>query len=127
GSVLEGHGSVDESMLTGEPIPVEKRPGDRLIGATLNGTGSLIMRAEKVGDETMLARIVALVAEAQRSRAPIQGLADKVSGIFVPTVVAIALLSFGAWAIWGPQPRLAFALVNAVAVLIIACPCALGL
>ncbi|MFO7564590.1 MAG: heavy metal translocating P-type ATPase [Enhygromyxa sp.] len=127
GTVLEGHGAVDESMLTGEPLPVEKRPGDPLIGATQNGTGSLIMQAEKVGSETMLARIVALVAEAQRSRAPIQALADKVSGVFVPTVVAIALLAFVVWAIWGPQPRLAYALVNAVAVLIIACPCALGL
>jgi Cu+-exporting ATPase len=127
GTVLEGHGAIDESMLTGEPLPVDKHPGDRLIGATLNGTGSLVMRAEKVGSETMLARIVALVAEAQRSRAPIQALADKVSGIFVPVVVGIAVLAFAVWAIWGPDPRFAHALVNAVAVLIIACPCALGL
>ncbi|HLT36715.1 MAG TPA: heavy metal translocating P-type ATPase [Enhygromyxa sp.] len=127
GTVLEGHGPVDESMLTGEPLPVDKQPGDPLIGATQNRTGSLIMRAEKVGSETMLARIVALVAEAQRSRAPIQGLADKVSAVFVPVVVAIAVVAFAAWTIWGPEPRLAHALVNAVAVLIIACPCALGL
>jgi Cu+-exporting ATPase len=127
GTVLEGHGGVDESMLTGEPLPVEKHPGDALIGATQNGTGSLVMRAEKIGSETMLARIIALVAEAQRSRAPIQALADKVSAVFVPTVVAIAVLAFAGWAIGGPEPRFAHALVNAVAVLIIACPCALGL
>ncbi|HVI01147.1 MAG TPA: heavy metal translocating P-type ATPase [Enhygromyxa sp.] len=127
GTILEGHGPVDESMLTGEPLPVDKHPGDALIGATQNGTGSLVMRAEKVGSETMLARIVALVAEAQRSRAPIQALADKVSGVFVPVVVAIALLAFAIWGLAGPEPRLAHALVNAVAVLIIACPCALGL
>jgi Cu+-exporting ATPase len=127
GVVLEGASFVDESMVTGEPIPVEKGPGDGLIGATVNGTGAVVMRAEKVGSETLLARIVALVAEAQRSRAPIQSLADRVAGVFVPAVVAVAVLTFVTWAIWGPEPRMAYAIVNAVAVLIIACPCALGL
>jgi Cu+-exporting ATPase len=127
GAVLEGASSVDESMVTGEPIPVEKHPGDRVVGATVNGTGSLIMRAEKVGAETLLSRIVAMVAEAQRSRAPIQKLADVVSGYFVPIVVAIAAVTFAVWSLVGPEPRTAHALVNAVAVLIIACPCALGL
>ncbi|MBI4510851.1 MAG: heavy metal translocating P-type ATPase [Deltaproteobacteria bacterium] len=127
GVVLEGRSSIDESMVTGEPIPVEKQPGDRLVGATVNGTGSLVMRAEKVGAETLLARIVAMVAEAQRSRAPIQRLADIVSGYFVPIVVAIALVAFIVWSLVGPEPRVAHALINAVAVLIIACPCALGL
>jgi Cu+-exporting ATPase len=127
GVVLEGASAVDESMVTGEPIPVEKRAGDRVVGATINGTGALVMRAEKVGADTLLARIVAMVAEAQRSRAPIQKLADVVAGYFVPTVVAIAVVTFIAWALVGPEPRLAHALVNAVAVLIIACPCALGL
>jgi P-type Cu+ transporter len=127
GIVLEGASSVDESMVTGEPIPVEKKAGDRLIGATVNGTGSLLMRAENVGSETLLARIVAMVAEAQRSRAPIQKLADVVAGYFVPAVVGIAVLTFAAWALLGPEPRMAHALINAVAVLIIACPCALGL
>jgi Cu+-exporting ATPase len=127
GVVLDGHSSVDESMLTGEPLPVSKSVGDRLVGATINGTGGLVMRAEKVGSETMLAQIIALVGVAQRSRAPIQGLADKVSAVFVPTVVGVALLAFAIWALWGPEPRLAHGLINAVAVLIIACPCALGL
>ncbi|MBI3047803.1 MAG: cadmium-translocating P-type ATPase [Acidobacteria bacterium] len=127
GVVLEGTSAVDESMVTGEPIPVEKRTGDRVVGATINGTGALVMRAEKVGADTLLARIVAMVAEAQRSRAPIQKLADVVSSYFVPTVVAIAVATFIVWALVGPEPRLAHALVNAVAVLIIACPCALGL
>ena len=127
GTVLEGSSSVDESMITGEPIPVEKQPGDRLIGATVNGTGGLIMGAEKVGTETLLARIVQMVAEAQRSRAPIQKLADLVSGYFVPAVVGVAILTFVLWALFGPEPRMAFGLINAVAVLIIACPCALGL
>jgi Cu+-exporting ATPase len=127
GIVLEGKSSVDESMITGEPIPVEKQKGDRVTGATVNGTGSLIMRAERVGSETLLARIVRMVAEAQRSRAPIQKLADQVSGYFVPIVVGAAVLTFVIWGLWGPAPRLAHGLVNAVAVLIIACPCALGL
>jgi Cu+-exporting ATPase len=127
GVVLEGNSAIDESMVTGEPIPVEKTPGDRVVGATVNGTGTLIMRAEKVGSETLLSRIVAMVAEAQRSRAPIQKLADTVSGYFVPIVVAIALLTFIIWSLVGPEPRMAHALINAVAVLIIACPCALGL
>ncbi len=127
GVVLEGVSSVDESMVTGEPIPVEKAPGDRVVGATINGTGSLVMRAEKVGAETLLSRIVAMVAEAQRSRAPIQKLADVISGYFVPIVVGIAAATFVIWATVGPQPRMAYAIVNAVAVLIIACPCALGL
>jgi Cu+-exporting ATPase len=127
GVVTEGHSSVDESMVTGEAIPVEKHTGERVIGATVNGTGSLLMRAERVGAETMLAQIVKMVSEAQRSRAPIQRLADVVSGWFVPIVVLIAVVTFVVWSIVGPEPRIAFALVNAVAVLIIACPCALGL
>ncbi|MGE5724362.1 MAG: heavy metal translocating P-type ATPase [Acidobacteriota bacterium] len=127
GVVLEGASSVDESMITGESIPVEKGPGSRVVGATVNGTGSLVMRAERVGSETLLAQIVRLVSQAQRSRAPIQRIADRVSAWFVPIVIAIAVVTFICWAIWGPQPRLAYAIVNAVAVLIIACPCALGL
>ncbi len=127
GVVLEGHSSVDESMISGEPIPVEKQVGDKVVGATVNGTGALLIRAEKVGSETLLARIVSMVAEAQRSRAPIQRLADVVSSYFVPIVIAIALVTFLVWALIGPEPRLAYALVNAIAVLIIACPCALGL
>jgi Cu+-exporting ATPase len=127
GVVLEGKSSVDESMITGEPIPVEKQPGDRVTGATVNGSGTLVIRAERVGSETLLAQIVQMVAEAQRSRAPIQKLADLVAGYFVPIVVGIAMLTFLVWGLWGPEPRLAYALVNAVAVLIIACPCALGL
>jgi Cu+-exporting ATPase len=127
GTVLEGTSPVDESMLTGEPIPVEKSPGDRVIGATINGTGSLIMRAERVGADTLLAQIVRMVSEAQRSRAPIQKLADLVAGWFVPVVVGISVVTFIIWAIVGPEPRMAYAVVNAVAVLIIACPCALGL
>ncbi len=127
GSVLEGRTSVDESMVTGEPMPVEKGPEGKLIGGTVNGTGSVIMKAERVGSDTMLAQIVRMVAEAQRSRAPIQRLADVVSSYFVPLVLFIAVLTFAAWSVFGPEPRLAYALVNAVAVLIIACPCALGL
>jgi Cu+-exporting ATPase len=127
GVVLEGTSAVDESMVTGEPIPVEKTAGQKVVGATVNGTGTLVIRAEKVGSETLLSRIVAMVAEAQRSRAPIQKLADKVSGYFVPIVVLIAIVAFIVWAAAGPQPRMAHALINAVAVLIIACPCALGL
>jgi P-type Cu+ transporter len=127
GVVLEGHSSVDESMITGESIPVEKSPTSTVIGATINTTGSFIMRAQRVGSETMLAQIVQLVGQAQRSRAPIQKLADRVSAWFVPAVIAVAAITFATWFIFGPQPHLANALVNAVAVLIIACPCALGL
>lgn len=127
GIVLEGLSSVDESMITGEPIPVEKQKGARVTGATVNGTGSLVMRAERVGAETLLAQIVHMVSEAQRSRAPIQKLADVVAGYFVPVVVAIAVVTFIVWGFWGQSPRMAHALINAVAVLIIACPCALGL
>jgi Cu+-exporting ATPase len=127
GVVLEGSSHVDESMVTGESVPVRKETGDRVVGGTINGTGSLVMRAEKVGADTLLSRIVSMVAEAQRSRAPIQRLVDVVSGYFVPAVIAIAVATFVVWASIGPPPRLAHALVNAVAVLIIACPCALGL
>jgi len=127
GRVLEGDSHVDESMLTGEPVPVAKAPGERVIGATVNTTGSLLIRAEKVGSDTLLAQIVDMVAQAQRSRAPIQKLADQVAGYFVPTVVGASLLSFVLWFVFGPQPQLAHAVINAVAVLIIACPCALGL
>ncbi len=127
GIVSDGASSVDESMVTGEPIPVEKHVGDRLIGATVNATGSLLMRAEKVGADTLLAQIVHMVAEAQRSRAPIQRLADTVAGWFVPAVVLSAVVTFVVWLVWGPEPRLAHAVINAVSVLIIACPCALGL
>jgi len=127
GAVVEGRSSVDESMITGESIPVEKEPGSRVVGATVNGTGSLVMQAERVGSETLLAQIVRLVSQAQRSRAPIQRIADRVSAWFVPAVIVAAVLTFIGWAIFGPQPRFAYAIVNAVAVLIIACPCALGL
>ena len=127
GIVIEGTSSIDESMISGEPIPVSKQPGDKLIGATVNATGSLIMDAEKVGSDTLLARIVQMVAEAQRSRAPIQKLADQVAGYFVPTVITVAILAFVVWFFVGPEPRLAYALIAAVSVLIIACPCALGL
>jgi len=127
GVVTEGSSSVEESMVTGEPIPVQKQKGDRVIGATVNGTGMLVMKAEKVGSETLLSQIVQMVAEAQRSRAPIQKLADVVAGYFVQIVVSIAVITFVIWAWMGPEPRMALALINAVAVLIIACPCALGL
>jgi len=127
GVILEGSSAVDESMVTGEPIPVEKGSGERVVGGTVNGRGSFVMQAERVGSETLLSQIVQMVAEAQRSRAPIQRLADLVSSYFVPAVVAIAVLTFIVWSIWGPEPRMAYGLVNAVAVLIIACPCALGL
>ena len=127
GVVLEGQSSVDESMLTGEPIPVEKVAGSRVTGATVNGTGGFVMRAERVGQETLLAQIVRMVSDAQRSRAPVQRLADRVAGYFVPAVLTVAGVTFAVWMMYGPEPRLAHALVNAVAVLIIACPCALGL
>ena len=127
GVVVAGRSAVDESLVSGEPLPVEKGPGDPVIGATTNGTGSLTMRAERVGAETLLAQIVRMVSEAQRSRAPIQRVADRLARWFVPAVVAVAAASFAGWALWGPEPRLALALVSAVAVLIIACPCALGL
>jgi Cu+-exporting ATPase len=127
GSVLEGSSSVDESMITGEPIPVEKSKGSKVTGGTVNGTGSLIMTAERVGNDTVLSQIVRLVSEAQRTRAPIQRLADVVAAWFVPAVILVAVITFVIWGIWGPEPRFAHALVNAVAVLIIACPCALGL
>jgi Cu+-exporting ATPase len=127
GVVLEGHSSVDESLVTGEPMPVEKYSGEKVTGGTINGTGSFVMRAERVGAETLLAQIVQMVAEAQRTRAPIQNLADLVSSYFVPAVVGIALVAFVVWSIYGPPPAMSFALVSAVSVLIIACPCALGL
>ncbi|GGD54553.1 heavy metal translocating P-type ATPase [Croceicoccus pelagius] len=127
GTVAEGSSAIDESMVTGESMPVSKQPGDPVIGGTINTTGSLVMVAEKLGSETLLARIVQMVAQAQRSRAPIQRVADKVAGWFVPLILFVALLAFAAWSLWGPEPRLAHALVAAVAVLIIACPCALGL
>ncbi|MGE3738357.1 MAG: heavy metal translocating P-type ATPase, partial [Geminicoccaceae bacterium] len=127
GEVLEGASAVDESMVTGEALPVEKQPGAKVVGSTLNGRGSFVMRAERVGKETMLARIVQMVAEAQRSRAPIQRLADQVSGWFVPAVIVIASVAFVAWWLWGPAPSFSYGLIAAVSVLIIACPCALGL
>ena len=127
GEVLEGKGAVDESMVTGESMPAAKKSGDKLIGGTVNGTGSLVMRADKIGADTMLARIVTMVSEAQRSRAPIQRMADTVSGYFVPAVLGVAVLAFIVWTIWGPAPTLSYAVIAAVSVLIIACPCALGL
>ena len=127
GEVLEGRSAVDEGMVTGESMPAAKQAGDKLIGGTVNATGALVMRADKIGADTMLARIVAMVAEAQRSRAPIQRMADLVSGYFVPAVIAVAVLAFIGWAVWGPAPALAYGLIAAVSVLIIACPCALGL
>ncbi|HEX2955703.1 MAG TPA: heavy metal translocating P-type ATPase [Chitinispirillaceae bacterium] len=127
GIIVKGSSSIDESMMTGEPIPVEHRIGDKVIGATVNGTGSFIMEAQRVGAEMLLSQIVKMVSDAQRSRAPVQRLADKISGYFVPVVVGVAIITFAVWALWGPQPSLAYAIVNSVAVLIIACPCALGL
>ena len=127
GAVVEGHSSVEESMITGEPLPVEKTVGDKVTGGTVNGPGSFVMRADRVGSDTLLGQIVNMVANAQRSRAPIQGLADKVAGIFVPVVLAVSLFTFVLWMWLGPEPKLAHAIINAVAVLIIACPCALGL
>jgi len=127
GAVVEGHSSVEESMITGEPLPIEKTVGDKVTGGTVNGPGSFVMRAERIGSDTLIGQIVGMVGEAQRSRAPIQGLADRVAGIFVPAVLAISVLTFVLWMWIGPEPKLAHAIVNAVAVLIIACPCALGL
>jgi Cu+-exporting ATPase len=127
GTVTKGRSSIDESMVTGEPMPVTKEPGERVIGGTVNGTGSFVMKAERVGRDTLLAQIVQMVAEAQRSRAPVQRLADRIAAWFVPLVIAVAIAAFVAWSVWGPEPRFALALVSAVAVLIIACPCALGL
>src|SRR5205823_4978357 len=125
--VVEGRSAIDESMVTGESMPVTKEVGVRIIGGTMNQSGALVIEARKVGRDTMLSQIVQLVAEAQRSRAPIQRLADQVSGWFVPAVIVVALLAFAAWSVWGPEPRFSYGLVAAVAVLIIACPCALGL
>ncbi|PUE89287.1 HAD-IC family P-type ATPase, partial [Xanthomonas hortorum] len=127
GVVEEGGSTVDESMLTGEPVPVRKQPGDRVIGATLNGGGALVIRAERVGAATLLSQIVRMVAQAQRSKAPLQRLADVVAGRFVLAVVAIAVVAFFAWGLFGPEPGWVYGLINAVSVLIIACPCALGL
>ena len=127
GRVEEGHSSVDESMMTGEPVPVEKHAGDQVIGGTVNGTGALLIRAEQVGSDTVLSRIIAMVAGAQRSRAPIQRVADIAAGYFVPAVIGVAILTFFVWLLIGPEPAFAYALINAVAVLIVACPCALGL
>src|SRR6516165_969615 len=127
GVIIEGRSAVDESMITGEPMPVEKAVNDSVIGATVNQTGSFLMQAEKVGAETLLSQIIHMVAEAQRSRAPIQKLADTVAGYFVPAVILTAMITFVLWAVWGPVPAMAYAIVNAVSVLIIACPCALGL
>jgi len=127
GEVVEGTSHVDESLLTGEPVPAEKEPGDSVTGGTINGNGTFVFRATRVGADTMLSQIVAMVAEAQRSRAPIQKLADAVSGIFVPLVVLSAIIAFVAWSVWGPNPPMAYGLIAAVSVLIIACPCALGL
>ncbi len=127
GVVVDGRSTVDESMVTGEPVPVEKTAGESVVGGTMNGTGGFVMRAERVGKDTLLAQIVKMVSEAQRSRAPIQGLADKVSSYFVPAVLLAAAAAAAVWAVWGPEPRLAHALLIAVSVLLIACPCALGL
>lgn len=127
GRIVEGQSAVDESMVTGEPLPVEKQEGDQVLGATVNKTGALVMEAQRVGKDTLLSQIVRMVAEAQRTRAPIQRLADVVSSYFVPAVILVAVATFAAWSMWGPEPRMVYALINAVAVLIIACPCALGL
>jgi Cu+-exporting ATPase len=127
GEILEGSSTIDESMITGESTPITRKPGDPVIGATINGTGSFLMRVEKTGEDTLLSQIVQMVAKAQRSRAPIQKTADRVAGIFVPFVLAVAVITFVVWSIWGPAPAMALGLINAVAVLIIACPCALGL
>jgi Cu+-exporting ATPase len=127
GEIVEGRSDIDESMITGEPMPLEKGHGEKVIGGTVNGVGVFVMKAERIGSETVLARIIAMVADAQRSRAPIQALADRIAAVFVPAVIGIALLTFVVWLSVGPSPRLSHAIINAVAVLIIACPCALGL
>jgi len=127
GVITEGETTIDESMITGEPIPVNKSKDDKVSSGTINGNQTFLMKAEKVGSDTLLSQIIHMVNNASRSRAPIQNLADKVSGYFVPVVVFISIITFGVWAIWGPEPAYVFALVNAIAVLIIACPCALGL
>ena len=127
GEIIEGKSSIDESMITGEPVPVEKSEGDNVIGGTINGTSSFQMKAQKVGSDTLLSQIIEMVNKASRTKAPIQNLADKVSSYFVPIVVTIAIIAFAVWAIWGPDPKLVYAFTSAVTVLIIACPCALGL
>ncbi len=127
GSISDGSSSIDESLITGEPIPVEKSEGEKVSSGSINGQGSFVMKAEKVGADTLLSQIIEMVNNASRSRAPIQNLADKISGYFVPVVIAISILTFIVWMIWGPDPKLVYAFVNAIAVLIIACPCALGL
>ncbi|MEH6703141.1 HAD-IC family P-type ATPase, partial [Parasphingorhabdus sp.] len=125
--ILEGRSNVDESMVTGEPLAASRTVGDQVVGGSINGQGSFVMRADKIGRDTMLAQIVQMVSSAQRSRAPIQGLADRVAGYFVPAVVLVAVVAFVAWSLWGPEPPMAYGLIAAVSVLIIACPCALGL
>ena len=127
GSISEGNSNIDESMITGEPMPIEKKPGDKVTSGTINGNGSFLMKTEKIGEETLLSKIIKMVNDASRTKAPIQKLADKISKIFVPTVIAISVLTFILWSVFGGENKLIYAFVNAVAVLIVACPCALGL